>query len=269
MSTLAQRAPSPWAAALAADAARLDEPLWANEMGTMTRRSFADGFARMAREKSEWAGLPVPLMGEKLTIEKSYFGASSQDQINRITNPALGSELRTCMLDEDSEQTALRNIFWSDRLRGDVMIWQKGKRFTWGISVVNRLDYDLRTLGCADGWSLETEQKALELLQSLLSHQQFRQYLLTGQFIETSKRSGVFYVFRRLRPTLAISGSTGTLRILAALCLHPIAYFQNSFAGAMCPSDDVAAHLALMRGDEKLFWRRANQHHPIRPEAGL
>jgi hypothetical protein len=37
----------------------------------------------------------------------------------------------------------------------------------------------------------------------------------------------------------------------------------------MCPTDDVIAHLALMRGDEAMFWRRCNQHPPYRPEAGL
>lgn len=37
----------------------------------------------------------------------------------------------------------------------------------------------------------------------------------------------------------------------------------------MVPTDDVIAHLLLMRGDERLFWRRANQHHPLDPESGL
>lgn len=37
----------------------------------------------------------------------------------------------------------------------------------------------------------------------------------------------------------------------------------------MTPTDDVIAHLTLMRGDEPMFWRRANQHGPDRPEAGL
>lgn len=32
---------------------------------------------------------------------------------------------------------------------------------------------------------------------------------------------------------------------------------------------DVIAHLALMRGDEHMFWKRSNQHPPYRPEAGL
>ena len=57
--------------------------------------------------------------------------------------------------------------------------------------------------------------------------------------------------------------------MLCAPCLHPIAYYDGSWAGAMCPTDDVIAHLALMRGDEHMFWRRANQHAPWRREAGV
>jgi hypothetical protein len=37
----------------------------------------------------------------------------------------------------------------------------------------------------------------------------------------------------------------------------------------MCPTDDVIAHLMLMRGDEAMFWRRCNQHAAHLPEAGL
>ena len=43
----------------------------------------------------------------------------------------------------------------------------------------------------------------------------------------------------------------------------------GSWAGAMVPTDDVIAHLSLMRGDEHMFWKRCNQHPSWRPEAGL
>ena len=59
------------------------------------------------------------------------------------------------------------------------------------------------------------------------------------------------------------------MKILACLCMHPIAYYAGSWAGAMCPTDDVIAHLSLMRADEHMFWKRSNQHPPYRPEAGL
>lgn len=59
------------------------------------------------------------------------------------------------------------------------------------------------------------------------------------------------------------------MQILAALCLHPIGFYQGTWAGSMVPTDEVIAHLLLMRGDEPLYWRRANQHPAWSPLAGL
>ena len=59
------------------------------------------------------------------------------------------------------------------------------------------------------------------------------------------------------------------MRCLAVLCLHPIGYYANSWAGCMVPSDDVIAALAMMRGDEAMFWGKAVKHEPHEPEAGL
>lgn len=93
---------------------------------------------------------------------------------------------------------------------------------------------------------------------------------MTGAFIETSPRSGVTYMFRRLRPTLAIkAGPDGDLRILCGLCLHPIGYYAGTWGGAMCPTDDVIAHLCLMRGDEPKFWANSNQHEANHPACGV
>jgi hypothetical protein len=94
--------------------------------------------------------------------------------------------------------------------------------------------------------------------------------MLTGMFVERSRRSGISYVFRKLRPTLALkAGKDDRMGLLAALCMHPIGYYDGSWAGAMCPTDDVIAHLMLMRGDEHMFWRRANQHPAWSQEAGI
>jgi len=111
-------------------------------------------------------------------------------------------------------------------------------------------------------------------LAGLLTDHQMCQYFLTGSFLETSKRSRVSYMFRRLRPTVAMTprgqdASRDVMRCLAVLCLHPIGYYEGTWAGAMTPTDDVIAHLLLMRGDEPGFWRQANQHAPWTPEAGL
>jgi hypothetical protein len=124
-------------------------------------------------------------------------------------------------------------------------------------------------------WDVERELRAQALLKTLLSPQMFKAYVLTGMFLESSPRSRVTYVFRKLRPTLALTFRgrmgmhDGEARILAALCLHPVAYYKHTLCGAMVPTDDVIAHLLLMRADEHLYWRRSEQHHSMTPEAGI
>ena len=59
------------------------------------------------------------------------------------------------------------------------------------------------------------------------------------------------------------------MRVVAVLCLHPIGYYENTWAGCLVPSDDVIAHLTMMRADEAHYWSKANQHDPASPEAGL
>ena len=225
---------------------------------------------RLAAERNEWAGMPLPLTGETLIVEKSYpFAAAFNGDINRVM--ARGeSSIRVCRTEDVDETTFLRNSFWSSRWHAEISIWEVGGKIKWGpTSMMHGFRYTLGTLGCSDAWRLETEFTAMAKLRELVSFRAFRQYLLTGTFLETSKRSHVVYMFRRLRPTVAMHSVNEQMKILCALCLHPIAYYSGSWAGAMCPTDDVIAHLMLMRGDEHMFWKRANQHPAYRPEAGL
>jgi hypothetical protein len=37
----------------------------------------------------------------------------------------------------------------------------------------------------------------------------------------------------------------------------------------MCPTDEVIAHLLLMRGSEEKYWANANQHPIDHPAAGV
>jgi hypothetical protein len=37
----------------------------------------------------------------------------------------------------------------------------------------------------------------------------------------------------------------------------------------MCPTDEVIAHLLMMRGSEEKYWANANQHRLNRPAAGV
>jgi len=207
----------------------------------------------------EWAGIPMPLEGERLTIEPRY--------------PKAQELMAICGQKKEEEPGGhkVRNVFWSDKLRSDIVVGElPDGKVAWGIKPgVHHLDMDLHTLGCADAWGIEQERRALNLLAGLIRHHQFKQYLLTGMFLEKSARTGIMYLFRRLKPTVAIRADGEECRILCTLCMHPIGYYQSTWAGAMCPSDDVVAHLQLMRAEEPMYWRRANQHAPYRPEAGL
>ncbi|WP_319798274.1 hypothetical protein [Nitrobacter sp.] len=215
------------------------------------------GLKEVAWADGHWAGIPMPLQGHPLVVEPRYPKAKELSEIGR-EEPG-----------EDDDIT-IRNRFRSTRYSSDVVVFEKDGRVRHGIVPgVHSMPYALATLGASDAWGIGQEHNALQLLGTLVSHRQMKQYLLTGMFLESSARSKVTYLFRKLRPTIAISTAREESRILAALCLHPIAHYSGSWAGAMCPTDDVIAHLMLMRGDEPMFWRRANQHPPYRPEAGL
>lgn len=172
----------------------------------------------------------------------------------------------------DPGDVKVRNRFWSSRYRRWLWVYEDGDKIRHGLDAEGpqQVSKMIHTLGASDAWGIEQEKNAVDTLGGLLRHRQFKQYLLTGMFLERSARSGVHYLFRRLRPTVAITenGRNG-MKVLAALCLHPIGYYAESWAGAMTPTDDVIAHLMLMRGDEHMFWRRANQHPAWDPNAGI
>ncbi|PTR05375.1 hypothetical protein C8K11_1342 [Novosphingobium sp. GV055] len=220
-----------------------------------------DALFEIANERGHWAGIPMPLDGERLIIEPTFPHAEALMGMGKQPDSA------------DDEGWRLRNQWYSRHHRCDILIMEKNGKIDWGkLPAFHHISHDLSTLGCSEAWGIEQEGRAIDLLGKLLRHRQFKQYLMTGMFLETSKRSGVTYLFRRLKPTVALRpGRTDRerMRILCALCMHPIAYYAGSWAGAMCPTDDVIAHLSLMRGDEAMFWRRSNQHPPYRPEAGL
>jgi hypothetical protein len=211
----------------------------------------------------------MPIPGEELILEPRHPAAAIYKEID---------EQYATDTDEKHAGAEIINIWYSKKHSSDIVIYRENGVTKWGlIPGIHHLKHDLTTLGCSVAWSIESESKAIQMLAGLLSHHAFKHYMLTGMFLETSKRSGVTYVFRRLRPTVAIKASTGVrfksveeqMKILCCLCLHPIGYYADSWAGSMCPTDDVIAHLLLMRGDEPMFWKRANQIAPHRPNAGL
>lgn len=222
-----------------------------------------NGLRRLAEEREQWSGYPMPLSGMRLVVEPSFPNAQGL--------MALGGEV-----DEEEPNPKLvgakvRNTFWSAHLRSEIVVFENvDGKIDWGlVPGANHLTHDMLTLGCADAWGIEQEHAALQLLATLLPHRLFKQYLLTGMFISQSKRSGVSYMFRRLKPTVAINVVKGTCHIMCALCLHPLAHYAGSWAGAMTPTDDVIAAYMLMTGDEHFFWKKANHHPAWTPQAGV
>lgn len=220
-----------------------------------------DKLGLIAEHIGEWAGIPMPLEDEALVVEPTW------PKAKELMAMCAGAPKPDAELDG----MKVRNTFWSSHLRSDVHIIEEADgKITCGITPgANHLAYDLRTMGCSAAWGIEQESAACKLLGTLVQHHTFKMYLMTGMFLETSKRSGITYFFRRLKPTVALCNFKGEMKILCALCLHPIAFYSGSWAGAMTPTDDVVSHLTMMRGDEAMLWRRANQHPAWRPEAGL
>lgn len=123
-----------------------------------------------------------------------------------------------------------------------------------------RLVLLLQTLEATRHCSIAAERRAQRRLRALLTDEQWRSYVVAGEFFERSRRSGVLYWFRRLRPTIALTLRRGGRGIRVALCSHLVGYHYETFAGYLPPSADVLAHLALMRADEHRFWKTAEPH---------
>lgn len=225
-----------------------------------------------AEERGEWCGVPMPMPGFRLTIEDRNpwrpMVAELQDTI-QDTPPVDGG--RVCSSDETRWHPV--NTWWSTRLRQTVGIarHEDGRYASFGgtYDFAVKGEFLIKTLGVSNVWPLDAEVQAMETLAEHLDGRPhlFEMYVVTGTFIETSKRSGLTYVFRRCKPTLVYNAHAQ--RFLCALCLHPIGYYEQTHAGSMVPTDDVIAHLLMMRADELLLWRRATQHPIDRPEAGL
>lgn len=246
---------------------------------------------RAAEHVEDWQGIPVPVNGQPLRLHDRH---PMRDLFKWIDE----RDLHTGEPREEERPEPVRALpyYGRDTEDGDKVV---NEWFCWRLNVtvlvvdrdgrrfhnkvprapdgsMDRLNLWLQTIGASDAWEESAERKAREKLRRMITDRQWRHYDLTGAFIETSRRSGLIYVFRRLRPTVVLTGNnkwfkpaSSGIRCLAVLCMHPIGYYSESWAGCMTPSDDVIAHLEMMRGDEAYYWRCANQHEAWRPEAGL
>ena len=250
-------------------------------------------FDQMSDHVGEWQGIPIPLDAEDMPVilhEKhplrDVFGGSPQVEI--VVGGPNDEERFEALSDAVghafSRDEKIVNRWYDGTHNRDVLIFKRGDGTAFAVKInrapnnsMARLGLWIRTMVASDAWDLDAEIKAMEKLGGLLTPRQRRSYFLTGSFIETSKRSGLVYVFRRLRPTIVLTGThkwwskhgDDGMRCIAVLCMHPVGYYSDTWAGCMVPTDDVLAHLLMMRGDEAYFWRKANKHDPASPEAGL
>lgn len=248
----------------------------------------------VGEQNQEWAGAPV-LGDEPLILERRYpfqqlhghtwesfmevaalrrEKAEVEAQLAELAAAAGVTPEQLAELQQMAEQLQATprirevNSWYSFRRQAEVTIYElpDGRRRAvadfWE-NLLDRWKQLIHTYSQYRVWDLTAELKALEKLQTMLTPAQFASYLLTGCFLESSRRSHAKYFLRRLRPTLVLlPGSAqpdADLRPSVALCLHPIGYYGGTFAGALVPTDDVLAHLTLLRGDEHAYWRQANQ----------
>lgn len=252
----------------------------------------------LADEVEEWHGIPIPLPDLPLRLYPGHpmqeFFSEHQRELDGgpqieiiVGGPEHGESnldlsspaaLGASIIQQAKEET-LRSIFYCRKAQATIYIYERdgrvfhAKRYRSPDLSMDRLDLWLTTLGASDAWSLEAEAKALEKLADLVTERQIRHYLLTGCFLEISPRSDITYLFRKLRPTVALTPRNrhghDSMTCIGVLCMHPLGYYGRSWAGCMVPTDDVIAHLLHMRADEARWWGKCNQHEPWRPEAGL
>jgi len=219
----------------------------------------------------DWSGLPIPVAGLSLVLEPRYKHKALENFRWKECYDESGARHAIPQeLPPQASEFRRVNSWWSDKYQVTVIVFHdKQGRARFSVAKEDRLSFTLRTLEAAAVWPVEAEQKAQKKLASLIPDDLFELYLLTGHFPETSKRSQVTYLFRKGRPTIALRETEECSYWLCALCLHPIGYYGDTWAGVMCPTDEVIAHLFMMRGSEEKFWANANQHPIDHPAAGV
>lgn len=260
---------------------------------TITWGHFRGQIDRLSDKVGEWQGIPIPIEGLPVRLHdkhplRGFFAADGHVDIDVLVGgPETFDSIDDAIACAIDETERVVNQWYDPAHNRDVYIFNRGEgadRRAFALTAqrspdqsMDRLELWFQTMMASDAWDMDAEYKAREKLRGMLSDKQWQTYELTGAFIETSKRSGLVYMFRRLRPTIALTGRhpwwkvrrDDNLRCLAVLCMHPIGYYDKSWGGCMVPTDDVIAHLIAMRGDEAYFWRKANQHEFSAPEAGL
>lgn len=266
-------------------------------MGELTHEDMRRGLDRISDHIGEWQGVPVPLGPDHPVIlhdrhplrdlYRSFAELEVEVLVGGPPDDADPTDVDAGLaraVERSFEEERIVNRWFSWKLNVEVVVFQRPDGRAFAVKVprapdgsMDRMNFWLTTLGASDAWDEAAEHRAREKLRGLLTERQWRHYDLTGCFLETSERSKLTYLFRRLRPTIVLTPRGRRrhdvpdehMRCLAVLCMHPIGYYGRSWGGCLVPSDDVIAHLIYMRSDEAGFWRVANQHEARSPEAGL
>ncbi len=234
----------------------------------------------MASRHGDYAGTPEPIRRIKLVLHPKYPFRSLHGA--HFRPPAEGEKYGELMLPGTLAEPVTTprtrefiNSWYSMRKRQTVTMYRHlsdGKigYFTEGYSPHRRLDFIMDTVTASHVWTPEAELKACEKLKSHINENQFATYMLTGIFFEESKLSKNGYIFRKLRPTIVLGLNDDHKHyIKCALCLHPLGYYQSTFAGCMVPTDDVVTHYLMMKADEHHFWKKSTHHSIYANEAGI
>ena len=254
----------------------------------LNRRSAEESPSRMWEalgdlymEKGHFAGVPLGTFDPEARI---ITNDPAMQKLVREAREKEGLPAYTSAFNEgdEDEEYVVHRVWHSARryggVYGDVVVFRNkttGKYEHMFIPTDRNLHQRrLRMLFATVGartWSLvKAEFTAMKRLLEVLSRVQQERYILAGAFIETGK-SGVKYLFQKNRPTIAfrVEKDDHHFLPLCALCLHPLGYYDQSWAGLMAPSDEVFAHLVMMRADEHTFWKKANQISIGEPNSGV
>ena len=202
-------------------------------------------------------------------LDEKYQKEESRSLFMQLVKCCRGNKIERLM---ESDEVG---VWWSSATHSTIAVMKDrdtGK--LWCIKVPEhhngRFKLMFNTIAASRAWDLNAELEAQKKLKELVSDWAYERYMLTGSFVETSERSKLIYLFRKLRPTLVLSAyNPDNITYLAALCMHPVGYYENSFGGALVPTDDVIAHLLLMRSDEHYLWKKSTQHPVCRNNAGI
>ena len=214
---------------------------------------------RLAVRRGEYAGAAIPMKGHTMIVANDRLLLSRLTQILNRKRP------------DPEDRWTVKNR-WQRTTAYATVIWEKdGVRETTVSNFwTERLGLLSASISARRAVLPEAELNAMTRLFDYLDVDAKRDYILSGVIPEIG-RSGTTYFLRKGLPTLAFLPNRGDVdhRTAVVLCTHPLGYYTATHTGLMPPSDEVLAHLLMIRADEHYFWRKANQLPITDPRAAV